>query len=72
MPNCNKCQDTGVIDTGNNDLPCECPAGDTAKFNQAGVAGPITGRQVKQHFLNNSPQQIKTGREPIPASSISV
>ena len=29
---CPKCRGTGVIETGNNDLPCDCPAGDTAEF----------------------------------------
>ena len=70
MPNCNQCNDTGVIETGNNDLPCECSAGNTAKFNQAGVAGSITGQQVKRHFLNSSPEPIKTGCEKIPATSL--
>jgi len=72
MPNCQKCNDTGVIETGNNDLPCECPAGDTAKFNQSGVAGPITGKQIKRHFLNGSPEPIQTGQGQVPASSIPV
>lgn len=67
---CPKCHDTGVIETGNNDLPCDCPAGDTALFNQAGVAGPVTGTEIRQHFLNGSPEPIQTGREPIPASSL--
>jgi hypothetical protein len=45
--NCAVC-DGGVIETGNNDLPCECPAGDTAIFNVTGVEGPISGALVKQ------------------------
>lgn len=53
---CKKCKDTGSIDTGNNDLPCDCPAGRTALFNVAGVAGPVTGEEVKKHYLNTSPQ----------------
>ena len=32
-PECVKCQDTGVIETGNNDIACGCPAGKTAVFN---------------------------------------
>lgn len=52
---CLRCKDIGVIDTGNNDLPCNCAAGDTAKFNVAGVKGPITGAEVKRHHLNDSP-----------------
>lgn len=56
-PACSACNDTGVIDTGNNDLPCDrCPKGDTARFNVAGVNGPITGAEVKRHYLNNSPE----------------
>lgn len=56
-PACISCNDTGVIDTGNNELPCDqCPKGDTAKFNVAGVKGPITGAEVKRHYLNNSPE----------------
>lgn len=57
-PNCLKCNDTGVIETGNNDLPCDCPAGDKAKFNEAGVRGQVTGAEVKRHFLNTSPDPI--------------
>ncbi len=67
---CYKCKDTGVIDTGNNDLPCDCPAGDKALFNTAEVDGPVTGAEVKRHFLNNSPEPINCGREKIPASSL--
>ena len=43
---CSKCNDTGSIGTGNNDLPCDCPAGDKAKFNVAG-RGQMTGEQIK-------------------------
>jgi hypothetical protein len=67
---CTLCNDTGIIETGNNDLPCSCPAGSTALFNAAGVDGPITGAEVKRHFLNGSPEPIETGRSPIPASSL--
>jgi hypothetical protein len=70
MMNCFKCKDTGVIDTGNNDLPCDCPAGETALFNEAGVDGPVTGAEIKRHFLNGSPEPIRTGGEAIPASSL--
>ncbi len=58
MPNCKKCNDTGVIETGNNDLPCDCPAGATALFNVAGVEGPVTGKEFKRHFVNNCPEPI--------------
>jgi hypothetical protein len=60
MPKCSKCGDSGVIETGNNDLPCSCEAGDKALFNDAHVkGGSITGAQVKRHFLNNSPEKIE-------------
>lgn len=70
MPKCTNCNDTGVIETGNNDLPCDCPAGATALFNQAGVEGPVTGEEVRRYFLNDSPEPVETGRNPIPASSL--
>ena len=69
MPKCANCKDTGVIETGNNDLPCNCPAGATALFNQAGVEGPVTGAEIRRHFLNNSPEPIEIGTDSIPASS---
>ncbi|MDO8583741.1 MAG: hypothetical protein Q7R83_01020 [bacterium] len=70
MPNCTRCNDTGVIETGNNDLPCDCPAGDTAFFNEAGVKGPVTGAEIKRHFYNGCPEPIRTGRDPILASDL--
>ena len=70
MPKCKECNDTGVIETGNNDLPCDCPAGATALFNQAGIEGSVTGEEVRQHFLKSSPEPIRTGRQSIPASSL--
>lgn len=47
---CETCGDTGVIETGNNDLPCSCPAGDKALFNVAGAAKPVTGQEVRASF----------------------
>lgn len=44
--NCVKCWGTGVIDTGNNDLPCSCPQGDLAIFNVAGK-GQQTGAEIR-------------------------
>ena len=45
MPNCEDCKDTGVIETGNNDLPCpNCPAGQTAVFNTP--EGAKTGAEL--------------------------
>lgn len=47
-PTCPHCSDSGVIETGNNDLPCEhCPAGDRAVFYVAGQPRPLTGVQIK-------------------------
>lgn len=47
---CKKCKN-GVIETGNNDLPCDCPLGDTALFNVAGINGPVTGAEIKRRNL---------------------
>jgi hypothetical protein len=70
MPKCKKCGDTGVIDTGNNELPCDCPAGAKAMFNVAGVRGKVTGEEVRRYFLNGSPEPIEPSGEDIPASSL--
>ncbi len=70
MALCKKCNGTGVIETGNNDLPCDCSAGETALFNNADVKGSITGAELRRHFLNNSPEPIAVGRERISASSL--
>ncbi len=48
-PKCSKCDDTGIIETGNNDLPCDCPAGNTAQFNVARVDHSVAGAELKQH-----------------------
>lgn len=45
---CKLCNDTGVYETGNNDLPCSCPRGDTAVFNTA-AHGLVTGAFLKAH-----------------------
>jgi len=55
---CSKCGGIGIWETGNNDLPCDCPAGDTALFNEAGVEGVVTGAEIRRHFFNNSPEPI--------------
>jgi hypothetical protein len=68
--NCKKCNDSGVIETGNNDIPCSCPMGDKALFNHAGVSGEVTGAEIKRHFQNGSPEPIETGRDPISALSL--
>ena len=71
MARCAHCNDTGVNETGNNDLPCDyCPAGDTALFNQAGVEGPITRAEMRRHFFNGSPEPIPYRGKPILASEL--
>ena len=69
---CNKCKDTGVFETGSNDLPCDCEAGDKALFNDCEVeGGPITGAEMRRHFLNNSPEPLHgTENEPIYAGML--
>ncbi|HEY4515232.1 MAG TPA: hypothetical protein VJJ22_03700 [Candidatus Paceibacterota bacterium] len=56
---CKYCGGTGVIETGNNDLPCPCPAGDTAKFSVAGE-GFLTGAEIKRRDAQ-SQMPTKTG-----------
>ena len=70
MPQCNICNDTGVEETGNNDLPCYCPAGKTALFNCAGVIGPITGEEMARHFFNGSPEPLDHWDYPIRAEDL--
>lgn len=49
---CTQCDDTGVIETGNNDLPCtNCTAGRDVVFNTCD--GPMTGAEAIKH--HNSP-----------------
>lgn len=70
-PKCSKCDDTGVWETGNNDLPCDCPAGRTALFNVAGVDGQVTGDEIERHFLNGALEPIQRhGRDPIKADEL--
>lgn len=46
-PDCDRCNDTGVHETGNNDLPCtHCKAGANAKFNNG--RSVRTGRQTHE------------------------
>lgn len=42
---CTRCK-KGVVETGNNDMPCDCPLGDIALFSTP--RGVITGRELKQ------------------------
>jgi hypothetical protein len=63
---CPKCKDTGVIETGNDGLPgdcppspCDCVIGDKTLFSESLVeGGPVTGAQVKKHLLNDSTEPI--------------
>ena len=51
---CLICKDTGVYETGNNDLPCTCPEGRTAKFNVCVPGGgmeTLTGAEMKVRGL---------------------
>ena len=55
MPDCEDCKDTGVIETGNNDLPCpNCPAGQTAVFNTP--EGAKTGAELLARLYVTPPQ----------------
>ena len=47
---CPLCNDTGVIETGNNDIPCDCSKGDTAVFNVAGKDGLVQGKDIKREW----------------------
>ncbi len=60
-PKCKVCDDTGVYETGNNDLPCDCPAGETALFNTYTTSKgsiTVTGAQMRRHYLNGSPEPL--------------
>lgn len=48
-PKCLKCSDSGVVETGNNDHPCDCPAGDKAVFNVGG-RGQVLGAELKREY----------------------
>jgi len=56
LSKCNKCSDTGVIDTGNKKLACDCPAGDSAIF----ILGRriISGAEVKRHYNHQAREKI--------------
>lgn len=46
---CPRCNDTGIIETGNNDLPCKhCRAGDKVTFNT--TEGPATGAELRRRW----------------------
>lgn len=66
MP-CPTCKDTGVIDTGNNDLPCPCPAGDRAMFNVAGKPTPQRGAEVRRDLSQKAVHPPSPPPTPPPA-----
>jgi hypothetical protein len=66
---CPKCRGTGVIETGNNDLPCDCPAGDTAKFNVAGMPHPVDGAYLKREHSRRTDFIREQTRIPPPPAS---
>ncbi len=43
---CPTCADTGRTGNGNNDWPCDCPAGDAVVFNTPD--GPLTGKDLRR------------------------
>lgn len=70
VPTCNTCKDTGVVNTGNKDVPCCCSAGDTAIFYRSGIEGAVTGAEVRRHFQNDSPEPIEPTSKNIPATAL--
>lgn len=70
LKKCNRCKN-GVVDTGNNDLPCDCLKGSSALFNIAGFEGLVSGAESRRHFFNGSPEPLsgRCGKE-ILASSL--
>lgn len=57
---CAVCGDSGVIETGSNDLPCDCPAGDKALFNVAGE-GKVFGKAIKEQAARK--KAVKTPQD---------
>jgi len=45
---CEQCRNTGVVETGNNDLPCSCIWGDKAVFNMGNEK--LTGKEIKEIY----------------------
>ena len=66
---CKICRD-GVVDTGNNKLPCDCPKGSSALFNVAGVDGLVAGAETRRHLFNGSPEPLRLTSPDILASSL--
>jgi len=69
MATCGKCKD-GVIETGSNDLPCDCPLGDAVTFTERirGGTRMLTGAEIKAEDLRPrrlTPEDERTLREDI-------
>lgn len=56
---CAACGGTGVIDTGNNELPCDCEAGDRQIFNVSTPRGVV---QMSGKELRDVPPGPRTRR----------
>ena len=56
------CGGTGVIETGNNDIPCPCPVGAIAVFNVSTADGPkqMTGAELSKHWREETPHKSAT------------
>ncbi len=67
---CAKCNGLGAVRRGKNDLPCDCPLGDTAMFNVKGVLGQVTGAEMRRHFLRGSPEPLRIRKRGILASEL--
>ena len=52
---CRRCDNTGVWETGNNDLPCDCVAGATALFSVCTANGVelMTGAESQRHHAES-------------------
>jgi hypothetical protein len=58
---CTRCGGAGVIETGNNDLPCDCPAGDTALFNTCWHDRPVTKKEMEEfpYGFDKTPEEVE-------------
>jgi len=67
-PLCPRCNGTGSIETGNNDLPCDCPAGARAWFNVATKGGsrPKQGAEI----LADLTERVGLPREMAPSNTV--
>lgn len=70
LAKCRECGDTGIIETGNNDIPCECPAGDTAVLFNAVGGIQQTGKEVRAEFAANAGERKRVVDELIHKSAI--